>query len=88
MTHIDYINNYNIKTVKATAKTLKDIFVMFMMREGFTVADASAEFALIEGKTEAEYMTTRRTGLVSIGGRAERKAIFETYKNALNHASV
>jgi uncharacterized protein (UPF0262 family) len=84
----DYINNSNIKAIAtATATTAKDIFVMFMMREGFLNNDAAAEFDLIEGKTEAEYMTARRTGLMAIGGRAARKNIFATYENALNHST-
>lgn len=89
MKNIDYINNTNIKPAigTATASTAKDIFVMFLMREGFIHNDATAEFDFIEGKTEGEYMAARRTGLVAIGGRTARKSIFESYKNALNHST-
>jgi hypothetical protein len=89
MTRIDYINNTQIKPAigTATANTVKDIFVVFLGRAGFTPASAAAEFSLVEGKTEAAYLATPRLGLAPVGGRAARKAIFSSYENAKNHAT-
>ena len=87
MTHIDYINGTQIKAVASTATNTKDIFIMFMAREGFDVVIATSEFALIDGKTEATYLSASRLGMTAIGGRAVRKNVFATYNNAKNHAS-
>ena len=57
------------------------------LREGFDVVIATAEFALIDGKTEATYLSASRLGMTAIGGRAVRKNVFATYNNAKNHAS-
>lgn len=89
MTRIDYINNTQIKPAigTATASTVKDIFVLFLVRAGFTPAAAAAEFLLVEGKTEVAYLASPRLGMPAVGGRAARKQIFASYANALNHAT-
>jgi hypothetical protein len=83
--HIDYL----VPAVNAqpTAKNVKDIFTMFLMRDGFTLDDAVAEFDFINGKDETTYLTASRIGLKAIGGRAARRAVFASYENALNHAA-
>jgi FMN phosphatase YigB (HAD superfamily) len=84
-----HLSHFPIERIEGStpAKTLADIFRIFMAREGFDANTAEAELAFIGDMTEDAYIAARRIGLAPIGGRAARKTIFATLQNAKNHAT-
>jgi hypothetical protein len=58
-----------------------------MVREGWDVQDAAAEFDLDSLTTMDDYFRARRAGMVAIGGREARINAYAAYSNARNHAT-
>ena len=85
--HIDYINGITGAASYSSATTAIDIFIVFMLRMGFSTDTAAAEFAFIGDMTETEYTRARRIGMAAIGDRASRISVFQAYRNAHNHSS-
>lgn len=75
------MTEYNI------VRGVKNIFIEFVRRDGYTIKQATEEFRRIDGKTLDGYLTTSRLGASFVLTRAERRNIYMTYENALNHAS-
>lgn len=71
----------------------RTIFVNFMVRDGrMTVAQARAEYdqyLTINGQAALRdyYLMVRRVGATICLNRAERRAVYETFCNAQNHAA-
>lgn len=76
-------------TVNAAAK---QIFKNFLIRDGWTAADAENELTFLLASDnisviQSYYLTCSRVGAKGLGNRAGRIAVWHTWENAINHST-
>ena len=76
-------------TVNAAAK---QIFKNFLIRDGWTAADAENELTFLLASDnisviKSYYIAVPRIGAKALGGRNGRIVVWNTWENAINHST-
>lgn len=80
-------------TIRYITKEVKDQFVRFMMRDGWSYADATKEIQYMMGIDDAligqEFYVyyVRRIGATRTLTRVGRRGVYQTMENAFNHVT-